>query len=149
MQSSQYYPQLSRTVSKLLYDDRILIEGLDILRDSFIDGVYGSLETCFGISFKKDAFQEYIKATKGSPSQVDMLKYIGTTIDTPETYVVLNYYYSKFIKIFFKCVPKEQYEKVNKIIEEEKLSPAIFHEIENDYKQMMLTKKLATKFATA
>lgn len=144
----KYYKSLTQSVSQLLVSKDFINGKMEVLEDAFINGFYGALEGSFGINFDKKQFEKYLEETKGKPTDIDALRFIGLTTEKPETYIILNYYLSKFIQIFIKHTSKDKLETVYDILFIEGIEPKFFKEIEEEYQQLMVTKKLASKFTS-
>ncbi len=144
----KFYKSLTQSVSQLLASKDYINGNMEILENAFINGFYGALEVSFGINFNKKEFEKYLKDTKGKPTDIDALRFIGLTTEKPETYIILNYYLSKFIQIFIKYTQKDKLESVYDILFIEGIEPKFFKEIEEEYQQLIVTKKLSARFAT-
>jgi len=141
------YNKLSKVTASLLYNDSFVDGNMETVRETFIKNFYDVLYLGFHISVTKEKFEKLLKDTKGFPSDLQTLKFIGETSESPEAYLMVNYFLALFIGMYLECAKKEQLEKVEKIIKDEGLTSDHFDKIKEDYSQMMLMKKLSAKFA--
>lgn len=143
------YKKLSKITSSLLSHGEFLDGGVKEVHASFIDGFYDVLKTAYEMDIKKDRLDLFVKYTRGKPTDLDALKFVAETVENPDAYRMINYYFALFIGMYVKCAKEDKLDQIYKIIKDGGIDPVQFDAIENDYKQMMLTKKLATKFAAA
>jgi hypothetical protein len=141
------YKKLSKIVANLLYRDDFVEGDMEKVRETFVKNFYDVLGLAFNISITEEKFNKFLKETNEFPSDLQSLKFIGETSESPEAYLMVNYFFALFIGMYLECTKKDQLEKVERIIKDGGITPDQFDKIKEDYQQMMLMKKLSVNIA--
>lgn len=135
------YKNLSRIIAVLLDHKSPLGMDLGQLRETFLDGLANTLQCSLDINITEEQFATLSGEWTTHANLVD--EFLVKTIEHPQSYTLVNYYYVNFIKILLKNIPSHSKKDVWDILLENNIGLSDFDRIEAEYEEMM--KRLKKK----
>jgi len=138
------YKNLSRTIAILLGTASPLSpKDVEPLRETFLEGLTNTLQCSLDINITEEQFATLSGEWTTHTDLVD--EFLVKTIEHPQSYTLINYYYINFIMILLKNIPSHTKKAVWDILLENNIGLSDFDRIEDEYEDMMKRLKKNSK----
>jgi hypothetical protein len=130
------YKNLSKLSANLLTSPDLITGDIDRLIEDFMEGFCRVLQAALDLSVTPTDIKEFHKQTEGEPDDLEIFNFISDKIESPRSYIIVNYFLANFLISFLKYTkPKYQsklaleYQKVN-------VTEDVLNKIESTYNSL-------------
>lgn len=97
-----FYRKLSELSAELLASPHLIKGDVAQLEKDFMESFCKVLQASLELNVTPTDIKEFHKQTNGSPKDIEIFEFISDKIETPRSYILINYFLATFIISFIK-----------------------------------------------
>jgi hypothetical protein len=131
------YKRLSRISAELLTSPNLITGDITLLQEQFMESFCDTLKAALQLNVVPQDIKNFHKKTNGNPNDVEIFDFISDKIESPKSYIVLNFFLAHFVISFLKNSKPEFKKPILELLESQQLDVTALDQIENCYKSLV------------
>ena len=148
MNQRDIHQKLANVIAKLLERTDLVTGDMEKVKETFMDTLYKILRNALDISITRESIEAYLAKGASLQDPLEEAKFLSLMLENDKTYILLNYYFAKFIQHYLEAVNKSKRNDIWKLVQEEGVDLPLLEKIENAYISLLPQPQPTTTQAT-